>query len=303
MQRAGLTGLLCDKAPCPCTIHVVIDLYPIIERIQALLNQDTEQSVTYAALEARLALEKICYDRLRQRHDYISHAQLRRWQPGAVVNTLLAEVDAHLSDTMTLYISKEPAVAGLNPQDDDFVPIGTEIGFNPKRIAKMWQALANLALHVRLPKHKNDQIPEYGDKAQVRAKIDEVVAELQLLSNGTMSFSGVPIGGDVSFVCRCGEENKRRASLLRHGQSVCCINPNCMASWKATKNSEEFTFEPETVAVACSGCTEPNLIDRRSVLAMRYDQHASFNCHECGEKNYMHWQLVQARMVPPLEEP
>lgn len=275
----------------------MIDLRPIIERIQALLDEDTEQSVTYAALEARFALEKVCYDRLRQRHDYISHAQLRRWQPGAVVNTLMAEVDAHLGETMTLYISKEPAVQGVKPKDEDFVPIGTEMGFDPKRIAKMWQALANLALHVRLPEHKDDHIPDYGDKAPIRAKVDEVVGELERLATGTMTFSGIPVGGDVSFVCRCGEKNKRRASLLRHGQSVSCINPDCMASWKATKKGDEFTFESETVDLECSECTKLNLIDRRHVLAMRYDQHASFNCHACGEKNYMRWQLVQARKV------
>jgi hypothetical protein len=281
----------------------MINLRPIIGRIEALLAEDTEQSVTYAALEARLALEKVCYDRLRQRHDYISHAQLRRWQPGAVVNTLMVEVDAHLSETKTLYISKEPAVPGVKPKDEDFVPIGTEVGFDPKRIAKMWQALANLALHVRLPERKDDHIPDYGDKAQIRAKVGGVIEELERLSAGTMTFSGVPIGGDVSFICRCGEKNRRRASLLRPGQSVFCINPDCMASWKTTKEGEEFTFESETIDVACSECANLNLIDRRHVLAMKYDQTATFRCHSCGEMNYMRWQLVQARKVQPSGGP
>lgn len=50
----------------------MIYLPPLIDRIKALLAEGTDSSVTYAALEARLALEKVCYDRLRQRHDYIS---------------------------------------------------------------------------------------------------------------------------------------------------------------------------------------------------------------------------------------
>ncbi|MGB3795564.1 MAG: hypothetical protein WA957_04595, partial [Alteraurantiacibacter sp.] len=162
----------------------MIDLAPIIKRIETLLADKTEASTTYAALEARLALEKVCYDRLRQRHNYISHEQLKRWQPGAVVLTLMKEVDAHLGQTMTLKIGKNP---GVTPENDDYVEIGTEVGFNPKRIAKMWQALANLALHVRLPKHSNDHISAYGDKAQIRAKVDEVVMELKRLSKGTMT--------------------------------------------------------------------------------------------------------------------
>lgn len=37
----------------------MIQLQPIIDRIKALLDQDTEASTTYAALESRLALEKV----------------------------------------------------------------------------------------------------------------------------------------------------------------------------------------------------------------------------------------------------
>ncbi len=36
----------------------MIELKPTIARIEALLEQDTYASVTYAALEARLALER-----------------------------------------------------------------------------------------------------------------------------------------------------------------------------------------------------------------------------------------------------
>ena len=47
----------------------MLQLNPIIDRIKALLAEDTDASATYSALEARLALEKAVYDRLRQRHD------------------------------------------------------------------------------------------------------------------------------------------------------------------------------------------------------------------------------------------
>lgn len=143
----------------------------MIARIRALLDENTEASVTYAALEARLALEKVCYDRLRQRHDYISHDQLRRWQPGAIINTLMKDVDEHVGQTLTISIGKNPAEAGVKPEDEEYVPIGTQVGFDVKRIAKMWNALAKLALHVRLPEHKDDHIADYGDKAPIRAKV------------------------------------------------------------------------------------------------------------------------------------
>lgn len=275
----------------------MIQLQPIIDRIKALLEQDTEASLTYAALECRLALEKVVYDRLRQRHAYISHEQLRRWQPGAVINTLISDVDAHLTDTMTLSIGKNPAREGVKLEDEEYVKVGTEVGFDAKKIVKMWNAIARLALHVRLPKDKDDHIPDYGDKAEIRAKAVEIVAELERLAKGTMVFSG--FGMEVSFECSCGTTNKRREKLLREGQHVYCINPDCELTWKVIKEDDGFGFESVSVTVNCDQCKAENLIPWRFVTRMKYDEVATFSCHTCRHKNHMKWHLMQARHNPP----
>lgn len=268
----------------------MIDVKSIILRINSLLNEDTAQSVTYAALESRLALEKVCYDRLRQRHDYISHAQLRKWQPGAVVKTLMAEVDPFVTETVTLYIGKNPDV---RPENDEFAEIGTEIGFNPKYVADMWNALANLALHVPLPKNQDDHLPEYGDKEKIREKVKEVVAELERLSKGTMTWSGV--GPEVSFICSCGEKNRRRVELLCDGQHIRCINYDCKETWKAIKRDDGFYFKPVTVTVNCEKCQTSLHIPWQVLRDMNYNQHCSFSCHSCQHENHVRWLLKHVR--------
>lgn len=277
----------------------MINLPPIIERIKALLAENTEQSVTYAALEARLALEKVCYDRLRQAHDYISHAQLGAWTPGGVVKSLIADVGGHVADTLTLFISKEPAVPGVEPAEDDWVEVGTQIGVDAKRITELWNALSGLALHVRLPKSKDDDIPDYGDRDGIRAKVEEALVELERLSKASMVFSG--IGEEVSVDCpMCGEKNKRRASVLQEGRSVYCINPECKASWKVRKQGKEFYFEDETADFPCQGCGELNHLPWRFFLEMRYGQQATFLCRECGHRNYAEWRLKQVAPNEPV---
>lgn len=281
----------------------MIHLAPIIERIRNLLNEDTDQSATYAALEARLALEKVCYDRLRQAHDYISHDQLKKWQPGGVVNTLMKEVDPHVATTRTFSISTSPVEPGVELPDYDYVEVGTEVGFNPNKVSKMWQALARLALHVRLPEHKNDYIPAYGEKVAIQRKVEEVVAELERLSKTTMMLSG--IGDEVKFDCSCGETNRRRAGLLEEGQSVSCINPLCVASWTVSKDGDGFSFIPEDLPIDCSGCGKPNFLHKRNALSMAKGEVASFLCHACGHKNFFMWKLMQARPPgsgPPAEQ-
>ncbi|WP_421736340.1 hypothetical protein [Caulobacter sp.] len=269
----------------------MIDLEPTLKRIRALLAEDTEQSATYAALEARLALERVCYDRLQQHHDYISSAQLRKWQPAAVINTLIAEVDEHAAVTRTFSVSKGPAIPGGNPADEEYVTVGTEVGFNPKLVGELWNALSGLALHVKLPKKRGDHIPDYGDACAIRTKVEEVLTELERLSQTTMTFSG--FGPEVSFTCSCGEKNKRRAGLLKEGHSTFCINPNCKASYRITKDNDEFTFESELTEVKCEKCNEVNSWPVRTFYSMKYDQTASFNCRSCGSKNLVRWRLMR----------
>lgn len=273
----------------------MIQLAPTIQRIRALLAEDNDASVTYAALEARLALEKVVYDRLRQRHDYISHEQLAKWQPGAVINQLISDVDADVTQTRTLRMAKQPA-QGVKPDENDFVEIGTEVGFDAKALAKMWNALAKLALHVRLPKKSSDQIPDYGDRKKIRAKIDEVLVELERLSKGTMAFSG--LGKTVTFECLCGAVNKRRAALLNNGQRVFCINPDCKASWKVKKLNDEFVFEAETYDVECQGCGQLIQLPWRVFFEMKFDQRATIVCQTCNHENFVVWRLAQ---VAPRE--
>lgn len=269
----------------------MLNLAPILERIEALLAEDTDQSVTYAALEARLAIEKVCYDRLRQRHDYISHADLRGWTPGYIVNTIMAEVDSNLTLTMKLMMGRDP---GVKPEDDDYVEIGTEIGFDADLLSKQWNALANLALHARLPEDRKAAIPDYGDKARVRAKVDDVVRELKRLAKGTMTFSG--FGEEVSFDCQCGQKNKRRAGLLKPGQSIACFNPKCSRSYVAEIEDGEINFVLESAQIPCAACGAVTLAPRRELLKMKPEELKIVECLTCGHANRIMWILARAEL-------
>ena len=115
------------------------------DRIRAHLAAGEESSLTYAALEVRLALERVCYERLRTSHDYISTDDLRRWRPNYVVQTLMEMVDPKIASEWTLSMGSEP---GDNPER--YVEIGTQKGFDPKTIGLLWQAMSSF-LHLSRP--------------------------------------------------------------------------------------------------------------------------------------------------------
>jgi len=200
---------------------------------------------------------------------------------------------------MTLSISKGPANSDTKPDDQEYVEVGTEIGFDSRKIVKLWNALAKLALHIRLPESKDDKIPEYGNKGEIVSKVEEVLVELARLEMGTMTFSGIPDGGNVSFVCTCGETNKRRAKLLKDGQYVYCINPQCNETWKVQISGTEVNFENVLIDVPCKTCEAVNHIPWRTVTKMKYDEMLKYPCYICKGYNFVKWQLMQAARPSP----
>lgn len=273
----------------------MLDLSPIIERISALLAQGTDASVTYAALEARLALENVAYDRLRHRHDYISHAQLKRWQPGNILTTLLTEVDDATTSTVTLKITAQPV------DKADGIEIGSELGFDAKRLAGMWQALANLALHIRLPQNSNDPASNYGEQNLIATKVSEVLKELERLSASTMATSGLPKSGVVSFVCICGEINKRRPEFLQPDKPVYCINPDCREAWSVEIDSGSHRFKRAGFNLDCIKCGSENLVPWRRAVNLKHDEMLRFPCRECGETNTVWWHLMHGEIDLPTD--
>ncbi|MDO9641336.1 MAG: hypothetical protein Q7J44_22650 [Pseudotabrizicola sp.] len=273
----------------------MINLAPAIAQIELLLAQNTDASLTYAALECRLAIEGICYERLRIAHDYISHDDLKRWQPRDVVNTLIQEVDSGIAKTFTLSISKEPLQDSSTPptkeeyQAIEFLPVGKQIGFDPNKFGKLWNALAKVALHITIPVSKDHDVNRYGNKDKIRAKVVEALEEIKRIGEGTLLSTGV--GEEVSFECVCGAKNKRRLELLKDLQEISCIRPECSESFTFTKGDK--AFNRRVFDVSCKKCGKHREIPIRTLEKLRVDQSINFGCGGCGAKIIICWRPAQ----------
>ncbi|MGR3064532.1 hypothetical protein ABMY28_21540 [Vibrio vulnificus] len=78
-----------------------------IETIKQLISQGTNQSLVYAALECRLAIEIVCYERLKLSLDKMSISELE-WQPRKIINQILAEENCNVTKGFTLSVSTTP---------------------------------------------------------------------------------------------------------------------------------------------------------------------------------------------------
>jgi hypothetical protein len=277
----------------------VIPTQKNIDVIQELVDQDTDQSLVYAALECRLAIERVCYERLRIAHDYVSASEVKKWQPKQVIEFIVSEVNDQAASTFTLSIAEEPPSQDSDKNNPEqyqplqFIHVGTQVGFDAKKIGKLWNAVSNF-LHVKMPQNKNESVYASLQKSNVRDKVVEVLSELRRISAGTLIASGM--GETISFECGCGALNKRRSIFLKHGQIINCINPDCRESWLCSHQSNEFNFERMKVSVTCEACEEPYVWPERIMTALEVNRIAHYFC-KCGHKNYVQWRLMQMKPV------
>lgn len=270
-----------------------------IDSVNTLLQQETQESLTYAALECRLALELVCYERLRTSYDFIPLKELRRWQPRYVIETLIAEANETVATDFTLSISTKPVDSDVNLSAEDFqnfdyVEVGRQVGFDPKYVGKLWNALSSF-LHVRMPSSKSDTLDRYGNSGVLKAKVEEALKELRRLQQGTLISSG--LGEEVFFICRCGSKNRRRASLLKDKSTVTCTNPECDEKYRAHEASDgSFDFERLCAEVKCRGCGEIGYFPETQLIRIGLNRTAAYDCSNCGTRNALRWALQQAEL-------
>lgn len=268
------------------------------DKIRSHLAIGDAVSLTYAALEARLALERVCYERLRLSHKYISADDLRGWTPRYVVQTVMEMVDPKIASEWTLHISTKPAVEGVPPEGDsiEYVPLGTQKGFDPAQINKLWQTMSSF-LHSPKPKNAEMQIDHYGSEEKIKPKIEEVLKELDRLAQGTLT--GAMVLKQVSFECVCGQHNVRSELGLQHDSIINCIHENCKEQYRVEKREEDFLFERRMFHVKCHKCSAQDRLPYRHVYEMAKEQKTSFQCGECGEENTFMWRLMQVKRKEP----
>lgn len=257
------------------------------DKIRSHLSAGDPKSLTYAALEARLALERVCYERLRIAHKYISSDDLRTWKPQYVVQTVMEMVDPKIASEWQLQI-------GSKPDDDssEFIPIGTQKGFDPKYINQLWQAMSSF-LHCDVPRESTQSISHYKPQEKMKQKIEETLCELDRIAEGSMM--GALVLRQINFECVCGQINGRSAIVLRNDDIVNCVKEGCKEQYRIEKKDDEFFFERRVQHVECHKCGTKDRFKYREFHDLRKDQAAWFFCTECGEKNTFMWRLMQVK--------
>lgn len=266
----------------------MLDIAKRSEVIFKLLETGTPQGATYAALECRLAIEYLCYERMRMALGLASYEDMGGWQPGKVVKAVERLVDEHVTAGFTISIAAEPLRSPGQEmtleelQNLAYHQIGAQSPLDLKKLTKLWNALAKSALHVQVPRSQSDQLAIYGDVAQITEKVKECLGELQKVGNGTLLSNG--FGKELSITCDgCGYMIKRRVERLKDGQTVSCVNPDCEESYiLKVASGDEGTFVRRTLEFKCEDCDTLVSLQMRKIEKLGMLDTFDTSCAKCA---------------------
>ncbi len=254
-----------------------------LERAKALTTAGDEASLQYAALELRIALEKIAYSKLQMRLSGVPHDELRKWQPKRVIDMLMQLVDPEIDRDISLRISPEDAEG----RPTTWHHLGNTKGVSPRNIGAYWQKLGAL-LHARMPKTKEDDIPPFSvspSSAQFLSDVADYIADT------TASQFDAHFSNDVNFECiKCAGPIARNIKTLRQDEIVTCANPSCGFMYRTIREKDEFTFHPIQYKLECANCERTLYIDGNRVLGLDYHERLNTQC-ECGSEYTVGWKV------------
>lgn len=250
-----------------------------LSRARAELSSEDCTRLKFAALELRMAIESVTYERAQSYKDEIPPAEYRTWQPKKLMQILVdIEPTADRDSTIAFGIEEVPGV-----QAKEMTYLGGESVFGLKAIKAHYDALGS---YLHMPTLK--QLEESGepDLAKLRARCMTIIELLEKvlaspvfnINFGTFSSvtcanvdcgqtirKRIPIGcTELLAICRaCGTSYEvslgpdNQCSWRPILEDVLCPTPSCTQVFRVAK--EEIKLGRRLHCQACGGRFEIGL--------------------------------------------
>lgn len=243
-----------------------------IAAAEALLRTDPPAHLRYAALELRLAIEVIAYEKLRLYAPRLPASVLAKWQPPQAFRAL-EEYEPGSTQSFRLRIARETeyGVAGNEWHD-----MGEHRAFKLNWLRKTYNKLGSL-IHHRAPGFDGDaEVASIADPDRLRAELRAILAEVARVASSQIHSSIVTV---FEFHCVvCGAPILRNEKGARETERADCLQRECGAQHHvAFTDHGAATVQLIATAFECVKCGTPLLIQNRHL-----DIGYRFTCARCG---------------------
>ena len=234
------------------------------------LNSKSELRLKYAALELRMAMESLTYDRALAYKDEFPPSEYETWQPRKVMSVLL-DIDPKADKDCSLAVREE------GKDDAPYVSLGAEKVLNMIMLKKHYDALGSY-LHVQSMKQFRAGIPVDNSKIRIRC-MDIADFVSQVLSSPIFN---VTVGEFASTDCvKCGNPIRKRLPDGEKETLATCHE--CNATYTVTGDGNDKTiWTPHQREVKC---VNPNCGQKDYLWPNEIERGNTWICGACGGKN------------------
>ena len=249
------------------------DAKSALDRARKALAAGKNPQLRYAALELRMALECLVYERAQSYKEELSNKKLNTWQPRQLLAILL-EINPHADKTSTISFGIEEEY-GVPAKE--MTQLGTDRVISLSEIKEYYDRLGSY-LHAPTIEQVIQGKGLPGEKLRKTCEDLSNIVQSSLSSKVWNADFKVTTSLDCAD---CGTKIVRRVHPQQDRFEAACIE--CRASYILTRTPDDkFNWEEDNVEVACANpeCGDKIFVWRRDAAVNR-----CWTCKLCGGEN------------------
>lgn len=241
-----------------------------LTRARTHLDRAEGDHYRYAALELRMAIEGLTYDRATAYKEEIPPSEMDKWQPRKLMEVLI-EIEPHADKGSTLSFAREnEAGEPAEPMQG----LGTENVLGLATIRKHYDALGSF---VHIPSMRQaDVTPDF---AKIGARCKEIAAEVERALSSRIY--NINFGSFSTMTCEeCGSIVRKRIPIDSQSVEAQCFQ--CQATYLLVPepgNKVKWIPQMESVQCPTTGCMQLTHIWKSEVKAGSH-----WTCGGCGHR-------------------
>lgn len=252
--------------------HFRSDAKSAISRAKAELDKGEDHRLKYAALELRMAIEAITYDRLQAYKSEMTLEDFETWQPKKVLQQLL-EIDPTADKEVTIAVGLEETPG---KEADNLNLLGTDTPLTLRTIKHHYDALG---YYLHIPTIKQLKKSPSGKTDRLRKRCEEILEALeQVLKSPVFNCT---LGTFSTIECdRCKANIRKRLIPGRKEIEAKCLE--CSAPYKLEDLGDGKTgWTRMLTEIPCpsEGCN-----DSITIWSDELQEGANWQCSTCKEK-------------------
>tara|TARA_R110000744_G_scaffold282093_1_gene393842 strand:+ start:1734 stop:2684 length:951 start_codon:yes stop_codon:yes gene_type:complete len=255
----------------------------LLESAKVHIQSEHEFSLNYAALDLRMLLEALIYDRAKVYRKELPAKAFRIWQPRKLLNFLL-KIDSYADQGAGLAIGINEKTG--EPSPDNMKSLGQESVFSLKEIKKYYDKLGSF-LHT--PTIENIE----GNKSPTVEKISKTCWELIQIADRVLAspIFNLNIKNTIDWTCNnCEAKVFRRIPFEgqpQQSKNLYAPCPSCEATYTLIPSESKplsYTVKPDMHKVPCSNKKCDKLVE---LWNYEIKQGISWECPKCKKRNQL----------------